>query len=77
MTSRGNKKSEFEELSSRFETIFGNFFHYKVKTAGWTENTLIVYDRINRLKSTPIPAKKQKKVQKEWGVSKGLTPSFG
>lgn len=77
MTSHGNKKSEFEKLSSRFETIFGNFFHYKVKTAGWTENTLLVYDRINRLRSLPILAKKSKTEKKEWGISKGLSPSFG
>jgi spermidine synthase len=77
MTTPRDKKSEFEELSSRFETIFGNYFHYKVKTAGWTENTLLVYDRINRLRSTPIPDKKPKEVKKEWGISKGLSPSFG
>ena len=77
MTAPIAKKSEFEELSSRFETIFGNYFHYKVRTAGWTENTLLVYDRINRLRSTPIPVKTVKEAKEEWSISGGLSPSFG
>lgn len=77
MTSSGIKKSEFEELSSRFETIFGNFFHYKVKTAGFTENTLLIYDRVNRLRPTPVPVKPAKETKEEWRVSKDIAPSFG
>lgn len=57
MTSSQTLKSEFKELLSCFETIFGRVFYYKIKTSDWPENTLLFYDRNSRLKSTLIPDK--------------------
>lgn len=76
MTCTRAKKGKAKHLAESMSAIFGSIIEYKVNV-NYMENTILIHDRVNRLRSTPILVKTEKDIKKEWNLSAGLSPSFG